>query len=153
MNRSWKNNECISSDSLPEKVGFTKRLRDLWRDLQNNLHWKYEQLSPVRLLEKSKPHRSSADVDELARANWFWSRKPRLLQAASRIAWLLSALGLPFWLFSIPLIGVPFLITAAVIVNAEIVRSVRWRRQYELSIARLIHTSRIDRDTFGVTGD
>jgi hypothetical protein len=76
--------------------------------------------------------------DELARANWFWSRRPRLLPAASYTVWLVVVLGLPFWLFVAPLIGVPLLIIAAVIVNVEIARSVRWRRQYELSIDRLI---------------
>jgi hypothetical protein len=50
----------------------------------------------------------------------------------------------------VPSIGVPVLIIAAVIVNAEIVRSVRWRRQYELSIDRLIRTSTNGRDTSGV---
>jgi len=47
-------------------------------------------------------------------------------------------------------IGVPLLIVAAVIVNTEILRSVRWRRQYESSIDRLIRASTNDRDTFGM---
>jgi hypothetical protein len=152
MNRSSKNNECVSSHSLPEKVTFAKRLRDLWQDLQDNSHWKYEQLSPLQLLEKSKLQRNSTDIDELARADWFWSRRPRLLPAASCIVWLIVVLGLPFWLFSIPAIGMPLLIIAAVIVDIEIVRSVRWRRQYESTIGRLIRTSKNDRDRFGVAG-
>ena len=152
MNRSSKNNECVSSRSLPKKVTFAKHLRDLCRDLEDNHHWKYEQLSPVELLEKAKLHRNLTDIDELVRAEWFWSRRPRLLPAASCIAWLIVVVGLPFWLFSIPAIGVPFLIIAMVIVQTEIVRSVRWRRQYESSIGRLILTSKNDRDSFGVTG-
>ena len=55
---------------------------------------------------------------------------------------------LPLWLFIVPAIGVPLLVIAAVIVNTEIVRSVRWRRQDELSIDRLIRTSTKDRDAF-----
>lgn len=137
---------------MPEKVTFAKRLRDLWQDLQDNSHWKYEQLSPVQLIEKSKVQRNSTDIDELARADWFWSRRPRLLPAASCIVWLIVVLGLPFWLFSIPAVGVPFLVIAAVIVDTEIVRSVRWRRQYESSIGRLIRTSKNDRDIFGAAG-
>ena len=152
MNRSSKNNRCVSSHSLPERVTFAKHLRDLWRDFEDNHHWKYEQLSPVELLEKAKLHRNLTDIDELARAEWFWSRRPRLLPTASCIVWLVVVLGLPFWLFSIPAIGVPFLIIAMVIVQTEIVRSVRWRRQYESSIGRLIRTSKNDRDSFGVTG-
>jgi hypothetical protein len=38
-------------------------------------------------------------------------------------------------------IGYPLLIISAVAVNTNIVRSVRWRRQYELCIDRLIQTS------------
>jgi hypothetical protein len=152
MNRSSKNSACVSGHSLPEKVTFAKRLRDLWQDFQDNHHWKYERLSPVQLLEKSKLHRNSTDIDELIRADWFWSRRPRLLPAASGIAWLVVVLGLPFWLFSVPAIGVPLLIIAALIVDIDIVRSVRWRRQYESSIGRLIRTSKNNRDSFGVAG-
>ena len=56
MNRSSKNNEWISDQSPPEDASFAKRLRELWRDLQDQPRWKYEQLSPVQLLEKSKVH-------------------------------------------------------------------------------------------------
>ncbi len=148
MNESGKNNQWINNHSIWEKLG--KRLGEVWQDLQDDAHWKYEQLSPVQLLEKSKLHSYPTDNDELTRANWFWSRRPRLLPVASCIAWLIVALGLPFWLFIVPSIGVPLLIMAAVIVDTEIVRSVRWRRQYELSIDRLIRTSTNGRDTFDV---
>jgi hypothetical protein len=80
----------------------------------------------------------------------FGDARPRLLQATSCIVWLVVALGLPLWLFILPGIGVPLIIFAAVIVNTEIVRSVRWRRQYELSINRLIRASTDNRDTFGL---
>jgi hypothetical protein len=152
MNRSSKNNEWISNQSLQEDASFAKRLREIWRDLQDQPRWKYEQLSPVQLLEKSKLHRNSTDIDELARADWFWSRRPRVLATASCIVWLFVILGSPFWLFCVPTIGAPLLIIAVVIVGTEIVRSVRWRRQYELSIDRLIRTSTSDRDSFGVAG-
>ena len=35
MNRSSKNNEWISNQSLLEDVSFAKRLREIWRDLQD----------------------------------------------------------------------------------------------------------------------
>ena len=40
----------------------------------------------------------------------------------------------------------------AVIVDTEIVRLLRWRRQYESSIGRLIRTSKNDKDSVGVVG-
>jgi hypothetical protein len=149
MNKSFKSKQWINSHSLSEKLSFAKRLREVWQDLQDDPHWKYEQLSPVQLLEKSELSYTAHNC-ELARANWFWRRRPRLLQATSCIVWLLVALGVPLWLFIVPAIGVPFMILAAVIVNTEIVQSVRWRRQYELSVDRLIRTLTNSRDTFGL---
>jgi hypothetical protein len=149
MSESSKNSQSASNRFLSEKYRFVKFLGDVWKDLQDNQHWKYELLSPVRLLERSKLHRYPSDNDELARANWFWSRRPRLHQATSCIVWFVVALGLPFWLFMFPAIGVPFLIIAAMIANTEIVRSVRWRRQYELCIDRLFRICKKGRDTFG----
>ena len=136
MNKSYNN-----SREVWEKHSFGKRLGELWQDLQADPHWKYEQLSPVQLLEKSELQGYPTDDNELARATWFWSRRPRFLQAASCIVWLTVAVGLPFWLFIVPSIGVQLLILAPVIISTEIVRSARWRRQYELSIDRLVRTS------------
>lgn len=124
-----------------EKFNFTKNLAGVWRDLEDNQRWKYEESSPVRILEKLKLDKSPVDQDELARTEYFWSRRLCLLSVISYAVWLTVALGLPFWLFIVPTIGVPLLIISALVVNAEIVRYVRWRRQYEMSINRLIHTS------------
>ena len=98
-------------------------------------------VNPVELLKQLKLDECQADKDELARAEYFWNRRPRLLPVISCIAWLIVAFGLPFWLFTVPATGYPLLIMSAVVVNSDIVRSVRWRRQYELGIDRLIQTS------------
>jgi hypothetical protein len=124
-----------------ESFHFTKRLVGVWRDLEDNQCWKYPQSSPLQLLKDLKFDLCRADKNELARAEYFWNRRPRLLPVVSYIVWLIAALGLPFWLFVVPAIGYPLLIVFAMIANTEIVRSVRWRRQYELGIDRLIHTS------------
>src|ERR1700687_5472809 len=93
-----------------EKLNFTKHLVGFWRDFEDNQHWKYDELPPVQLLEKLKLDECPADKYELARAEFFWSRRPRLLPATAYILWLIVALGLPFWLFIVPAIGVPLLI-------------------------------------------
>jgi hypothetical protein len=149
MNESSKNHRHLSGRPS-EKARFTKRLTELWRDLQDDQYWKYEASSPVQILEKLKLDRCQQNNDELARADWFWNRRPRLLRATTYFAWLLAALGPPFWLFIIPAIGVPLLIISAVVVDAEIVQAVPWRRQYELSIDRLVRTSINGKDTFGM---
>jgi hypothetical protein len=51
-----------------EKLNFTKHSVGFWQDLEDNQHWKY--------------------------AEFFWSRRPRLLPATGYIVWIISALGL-----------------------------------------------------------
>jgi hypothetical protein len=122
-----------------EKFNFTKNIVRLWRDLEDKQEWKYDELSPVQLLEKLKLDECPTDKDELARAEFFWRRRPHLLTATGYIVWIIAAVGLPVWLFVFPALGVPLLvISAVVVVDAGIVRSVRWRREYETSIGRLI---------------
>ena len=140
-----------NSRASSDKFNFTKHLGRFWRDLEDNQCWKYNELSPVQLLEKLKLAERLADKDELARAEFFWRRRPRLLSATGYMFWIIVALGLPAWLFVFPAIGAPLLIVSAVVVNAGIVRSVRWRRQYELSIDRLIrHFGRSAHSTHSV---
>jgi hypothetical protein len=54
MNKCGRNNQ--HTHSFWEKLGFSKRLGEVWQDLQDDPRWKYEQLSPVQLLEKSELH-------------------------------------------------------------------------------------------------
>ena len=136
--RALEIDRCANFHASSKKLNFTKHLAGFWRDLEDNQRWKYGELSPVQLLEKMKLDERPTDKDELARAEFFWRRRPRLLPATGYIFWIIVALGLPAWLFVFPAIGVPLLIISAAVVNAGIVQSVRWRRQYELSIDRLI---------------
>jgi hypothetical protein len=69
MNKSRKNNQCISSHSFWEKLSFGQRLAEFWQDLQHKQNWKHAELSPAQLLEGLKLLRLSPDNDELARAN------------------------------------------------------------------------------------
>ena len=140
MRNSRKTDRCTVKGSEWEKHSLGKALSEVWQDLQADPKWKYKQLTPVQLLEKSELRIHLTDSSELVRATWFWNRRPRLLSVASSILWITVALGLPFWLFRIPSVGVPLIIVAAVVVNTDLVRSLRWRRQYESSIDRVIRT-------------
>ena len=51
-----------------EKSNFTGHLVDFWRDLEDNQRWKYDELSPVQLVETSNFDERTTDKDELARA-------------------------------------------------------------------------------------
>ena len=57
-------------------------------------------------------------------------------------AWMISALGLPICLVMSPVIGGLLLVVSLALANANVVRSASWRRQYELSIHRLLRTKR-----------
>src|SRR5215467_6844891 len=130
------------------KLPSGKRLARVWQDLQSAQKWKYEELSPARLLERLNLLEYSGENDEFTRANWFWGRRPRVLTTASCLVWLIVVAGLPFWLFIVPVIGLPLIVISLMMVNIDIVQSLRWRRQYELSIDRLIGASTNERDTF-----
>ena len=129
------------------KLPFSKRLARVRQDLQNEQKWKYEELSPARLLQRLNLLEYSRENGEFARANWFWSRRPRVLTMASSLVWLIVIVGLPFWLFMLPVIGLPLIALWLMMVNIDIVQSLRWRRQYELSIDRLISASTNGRDS------
>ena len=139
MKKSRKIDRSIVNRFQLEKHGLGKALSEVWHDLRADPKWKYEELTPIQLLEKSELHIRLAGSGELVRATFFWSRRPRLLSVASSILWITVTLGLPFWL-RIPSIGVPLTILAAVVINTDLVRSLRWRHQYESSIDRLIRT-------------
>jgi hypothetical protein len=126
---------------LSGKANFSKRLVGVWQDIEDNQSWKYDELAPVRLLERLKVDKCLADRDELERAEYFWILRPRFLRVVSWSAWLLVALGMPFWVIVVPAIGLPLLLISAVVANTDIVRSVRWRRQYEVSIDRLVRAT------------
>jgi hypothetical protein len=147
-NKAAPVDRCPKFSAASEKFVFIEPLIGFWRDLEDDQCWKYDELSPDQLLKKLKFDHCLADKDELERAEFFWSRQPRLLPLVSTILWIIVALGLPLWLFIIPAIGMPLLIIWAVVVVTGIVRTVRWRRQYELSIDRLIrHSGRSEHST------
>jgi hypothetical protein len=148
MNHFSKDHDFVSSLSSSVKLPFGKCLARVWQDLQNEQKWKYEELSPARLLEKLNLLEYSIEKDEFARANWFWGRRPRALTTASCLVWLIVIVGVPFWLFILPVIGLPLIVISLMMVNIDIVQSLRWRRHYELSIDRLIGASTNGRDTF-----
>ncbi len=129
------------------RIRFRERLVRFWTDLHDDQRWKYDELAPVELLQKAEFHCQTLLEDELARVNWFWRRRPNVCSIVAWISWLIAVMGAWFWV-TFPLVGVPILIASIALVLLTIVRSVRWRREYELSIDRLIRTSHHGRAAF-----
>jgi hypothetical protein len=51
----------------------------MWRDLTTEPVWKYEELPPFRLSQLIKLDVLQASDSEVARAIWFWCRRPKLM--------------------------------------------------------------------------
>jgi hypothetical protein len=117
-----------------------RRLTRIWRDLEKEEQWRYRELPPFALFEALELNLLYADESEVARASWFWLRRPKSL-----LLTLICVCSAPLLLF-VPRIGLPLysawslgILVAAI---ADDVRFMRWRREYELSIDRLIRTLR-----------
>jgi hypothetical protein len=124
--------------SVP-RIKCSEHLARFWRDLHHEQTWKYEELCPIELLKKVEIDYRTVPEDELDRVAWFWRRRPRALTAVGLILWLIAAVAAPFCVV-VPRLALPILITCMALLLLTIVRSVRWRREYELSVSRLLHT-------------
>ena len=137
-----KKGELENKDSKASSVPRTKcseHLVRLWRDLHDDQAWKYEELCPIELLQKVDIDSQAVPKDELDRVAWFWRRRPRALTAVGLILWLTAAVAAPFCVI-IPCVAVPVLIACLALLLLTIVGSIRWRRDYELSVSRLLRT-------------
>ena len=135
------------------------RLLTIWRDLTTEPVWKYEELPPLRLSELAKIDLLEASDTELARAIWFWCRRPRLIfhdSVGPIVVALCVLVSLFIALVNWPGTSMPKRVAELVILLLELVaeiylilqrlRFVRWRCEYERSIDRLIRTNHPGRD-------
>src|ERR1700760_1527330 len=102
----------------------------MWKDLTSEPVWKYEELPPLLLAELTNLDLFEVGDSELARAQWFWSHRRKLPLHKSTA--LLFA-GLCVILSFLALVAAIYLIPRRI-------GLVRWRREYELSIDRLVRT-------------
>ena len=124
--------------SVP-KIKCSEHLVRFWRDLNEDQTWRYEELSPIELLEKAEIDYRAVPKDELDRIAWFWRRRPCALTAVGLILWMIAAGAAPFCVI-VPYLALPIVITCMALLFWTIVRSIRWRREYELSVSRLLRT-------------
>ena len=125
----------------------------MWRDLTEEPAWKYEELPPLLLAVLTELDLFEVGDTELARAHWFWSRRPKLALQESAVLLIVAlcvllSLALAFVAWSGT--SMPERVAEIVILLLELavgiylivqrIRFVRWRREYDLSIDRLIRT-------------
>ena len=117
--------------------------RDFWRDFNTEKRWKFPELPPSEILRLLHCPPYHINQNELVRAKWMWGRRPLSLLGDSLVGYLL-AIFIGFLLMLVPYAGILFAIfwfsaTLLLIAN-EVVSLVRWRHQYESSIARVIRS-------------
>jgi hypothetical protein len=132
------------------RIKWAEHLVRFLRDLYYHKDWKYEESGPIELLENARIPYEAVRHDELDRVIWFWSRRPRALSVVAWSSWIIAATTGTFSLVDAAL-NVPAMIASLALVLHSIVRSVRWRRDYESSVDRLVRTSGNGRAAFDGT--
>ena len=129
------------------------RLLTIWKDLTTEPVWRYEESPPFPLSQLTKLDLFEASDSELSRAIWFWCRRPKLLfhdSAAPIIVALCLLVSLSIALVNWPGTSIPKRVAELIILLFEVaveiylviqrLRFLRWRREYERSIDRVIGT-------------
>jgi hypothetical protein len=125
----------------------------IWRNLITEPVWKYEELPPFLLSQVTKLDLVEASDSELSRVMWFWLRRPKLMfhdSAALMTVALCILISLSIALVNWPGTSMARRVAEVIILLFEVavemylighrLKFLRWRREYERSIDRLIRT-------------
>ena len=102
--------------------------------------WNCPELCPTNLIESFHLNADLVNQDELLRAEWFWNRRPSVL-FADMLVMFSYILVFVCLLYFLPECAAPFLawlLVGACSMAVDCFRLNRWKREYELSIKRLI---------------
>ena len=125
--------------------GLVNRWQVFWKDFNSNEHWRFQELSPVQLQKSLDVPWPFIDRGEYVRAEWMWSRKPKLILGEGGLGYAILVF-VALLLLLIPKVGVfltvAWCITTLGAIARDVVRSIRWRRDYEVSITRIMRSHR-----------
>ncbi|HEX6565662.1 MAG TPA: hypothetical protein VF020_15335 [Chthoniobacterales bacterium] len=125
--------------------GLVNRWWVFWKDFNYEEEWKFPELPPVQLQNSFGVPWSLIDRGEYVRAEWMWTRKPKLILGEGGLGYALL-IFVALLLLLIPHVGVVLTIawcfTMLSAIARDVVRSIRWRRDYEVSIARTMRSHR-----------
>ena len=125
--------------------GFVNRWRIFWKDFNCKEDWKFPELPPVQLQQSLDVAWSIVNRGEYIRAEWMWSRKPKLILGEGGLGYAILVF-VALLLLLIPHVGVLLTIawcfTMLGAIARDIVHSIRWRRDYEVSITRIMRRHR-----------
>jgi len=119
------------------------RWRVFWKDFNSKEDWKFPELPPPQLMMSFGVHWVPVDRGELLRAEWMWARKPKSLlrEGGYALLWFVALVLLLVPHFGILLTTAWSFATLGPIAR-DIVRSRRWRRDYEVSVIRILRGKR-----------
>jgi hypothetical protein len=102
--------------------------------------WKYEELPPGALIESLHLEPGTVNPDEFSRAEWFWSRRPKVLsESVSFFFFYLTVAVCLFYMVPDTLVFLLLWIVAGVsCASIDHIRLNRWRSEYESSIKGIV---------------
>jgi hypothetical protein len=102
--------------------------------------WKYEELPPAALINSLHLEPAAIDPGEFSRAEWFWSRRPKVLSES--LTFFFFYLTVAVCLFYLVPDTIPFLllwlVAGAGCAFVDRICLNRWRNEYESSITRVV---------------
>ena len=110
------------------------------KKVEANPIWKYEELPPTALIESLHLEPTTVDPDEFSRAEWFWSRRPKVLSESPGFFffYLIVAVCLFYlvpdtlWFFLL------WIVAGVICASIDQIRLNRWRKEYESSIKGIV---------------
>ena len=124
--------------------GADPRIVGWWRDFQYPSRWRYPDLAPQDVLAGRQLKIELATEPELKRAVWFWFRRPKLFLGYGALSYVIMVACTAVAMM-VPVIGILFAVVWLCIwvlaIAADTIRYVRWRRDYETALDRLLRLS------------
>jgi hypothetical protein len=102
--------------------------------------WKYEELPPVALIKSLRLEPAAINQSEFSRAEWFWSRRPKLISES--VSFFFLYLTIAVCLFYLVPDSIWWLLlwilAGAGCASIDHIRLNRWRNEYESSIKGIV---------------
>jgi hypothetical protein len=114
-----------------------------WTDFQSEPAWRFPEIPPWQI------HRylsyPMVDHSESLRAEWLWRRRPREILGRGVGGYVLVVVVSILLLLTPPVglfVEAAWLFICFMLIASDVVRNVRWRRDYDASLCRLIRSMR-----------
>jgi hypothetical protein len=114
---------------------------NFWKDFHSEHEWRFPEVPPWQI--RRCLGYPIFDYSERLRAEWLWQRRPRETLGRGVFGYLLVVVISIVLLLSHPVcifVEGAWLLTCFMLIASDVVRNVRWRRDYEVSLCRLIRT-------------